>query len=160
MTRLNKHAQPIRAQSGFALLEALIAILIFSFGILAIMGLQAVAISDVRDAKYRSDATFLADQIIGQMWTDWANLDDYALNTGGSNCSFSGGSSASGTTASNISGWESQVSALLPQSATAQHQISVNTATNTVTVTICWKAAQDADYRRHSVTAQIQGPNA
>ena len=55
-------------QSGSVLLEALIAILIFSIGILALVGMQATAINNVADAKYRADASFLADQIIGVMW--------------------------------------------------------------------------------------------
>jgi len=50
------------------LLEALISILIFSIGILAIIGLQAAAVKASSDAKYRSDASLLANQLIGQMW--------------------------------------------------------------------------------------------
>lgn len=50
------------------LLEALIAILIFSMGILAMIGLQAAAVKLSGDAKYRSDANLLANQLIGQMW--------------------------------------------------------------------------------------------
>ena len=55
-------------QSGSVLLEALIAILIFSIGILALIGMQATAINSVADAKYRSTAGFLANQIIGTIW--------------------------------------------------------------------------------------------
>jgi len=50
------------------LLEALIAILIFSLGILAIVALQAVSIKLTEDAKYRSDAALLAEELLGQMW--------------------------------------------------------------------------------------------
>ena len=57
-----------RGQSGVMLLEALIAILIFSLGILGIVGLQAVQMKLVADAKYRSDAALLAEELIGQMW--------------------------------------------------------------------------------------------
>lgn len=56
------------------LLEALIAILIFSFGILAIVGLQAASIKNGSDAKFRTDASFLANELIGQMWADRANV--------------------------------------------------------------------------------------
>ncbi|MFH2135738.1 MAG: type IV pilus modification protein PilV [Pseudomonadota bacterium] len=55
-------------QQGVMLLEALVAILIFSIGILAIVGLQANSIKLSNDAKYRSDASFLANQLIGEMW--------------------------------------------------------------------------------------------
>lgn len=50
------------------LLEALLAVLIFSIGIIAIVGMQATAISLSTDAKYRVDASLLANQLIGQMW--------------------------------------------------------------------------------------------
>ncbi len=63
------HHKPLRqAQSGIMLLEALIAILIFSLGILALVGLQATAINQSTDARYRSEAALLANDIIGQMW--------------------------------------------------------------------------------------------
>lgn len=65
-----KHDAGPDRQSGSVILEALIAILIFSVGILAMVGMQATAISNVSDAKYRADAGFLADQIIGVMWAN------------------------------------------------------------------------------------------
>ena len=50
------------------LLEALVAILIFSIGILAMVAMQAVAIKQTGDANYRTRATLLANRLIGQMW--------------------------------------------------------------------------------------------
>ena len=70
-----------KTQSGVALLEALVGILIFSIGILALMGLQAQSIRNTVEAKYRNEAAYLANQIIGQMWVDRANLSTY--DTGG-----------------------------------------------------------------------------
>ena len=55
-------------QSGVMLLEALIAILVFSFGVLGLVALQASAIQGSRDAQYRSQAAMLANDLIGQMW--------------------------------------------------------------------------------------------
>ena len=54
-------------QSGVMLLEALIAILIFSLGILGIVGMQASAVKANRDAKFRTDAGLLANELVGQM---------------------------------------------------------------------------------------------
>ena len=54
-------------QSGVMLLEALIAILIFSLGVLGIVGMQASAVKASRDAKYRADAGLLANELIGEM---------------------------------------------------------------------------------------------
>jgi type IV pilus assembly protein PilV len=58
------------AQSGGFLLEALIGILIFSFGILGIVGLQAQAIRFTNDSEFRAEAMYLANSLISQMWTD------------------------------------------------------------------------------------------
>ena len=59
------------------LIEALLAILIFSIGILAVVGMQSVAIKSVTDSKYRSEAAFLANELIAQMWTDQGNIGLY-----------------------------------------------------------------------------------
>jgi type IV pilus assembly protein PilV len=65
------------AQRGVVLLEALVAILIFSMGVLALVGLQAAMIKNTSDAKYRSEASFIAQQRIGMMWSDPDNLTAY-----------------------------------------------------------------------------------
>jgi len=73
--------QPIsfaKAQQGVAMLEALIAVLLFSFGILALVGLQASSMRITTDAKMRIDASYLANQKIGEMWADLANFASHA----------------------------------------------------------------------------------
>ena len=57
-----------RTQQGSMLLEGLIAIVIFSMGILALMGLQAASIANTSEAKFRADAAFLANKVIARMW--------------------------------------------------------------------------------------------
>jgi type IV pilus assembly protein PilV len=65
------------AQKGVVLLEAMIAILIFSVGVLAIVGLQAVMIKNTSESKYRADASYIAQQRVGAMWADPGNLINY-----------------------------------------------------------------------------------
>ncbi|HEY0064201.1 MAG TPA: hypothetical protein VGC21_18945 [Telluria sp.] len=69
------------SQSGSMLIEALIAILIFAVGILAIVGLQAATIRQTTDAKYRLDASFAANAALAEMWGDRdpAKLLTYAV---------------------------------------------------------------------------------
>ncbi len=62
------------AQGGVVLIEAMIAILLFSMGVLAIVGLQAVMVKNTADSKYRADASHIAQQRIGMMWADPGNL--------------------------------------------------------------------------------------
>jgi type IV pilus assembly protein PilV len=61
-------------ESGAYLLEALIGILIFSLGVLGIVGLQAESLRSTSDDALRAEAVLAANQYIGQMWTD--NVDD------------------------------------------------------------------------------------
>lgn len=62
-------------QRGSFLLEALIAILIVAFGVLGLVGLQARVLQQVDDAQYRSEAVFMTNTLIGQMWTTpYANI--------------------------------------------------------------------------------------
>lgn len=72
MKTVTKQFSP-NSQQGVVLLEALIAILIFSMGVLAIVGLQAAMIKNTSDARFRSEASFMAQQRIGLIWSDPAN---------------------------------------------------------------------------------------
>jgi G3E family GTPase len=57
-------------QRGALLLEALIAIVVFSVGVLGCIALQAHAIRHVQGAQYRSEATHLVEALIGRMWAE------------------------------------------------------------------------------------------
>jgi type IV pilus assembly protein PilV len=55
-------------QSGIALLEALLAVVIFMVGMLGLIGLQARAISMGQEAQYINQAASLANQMISQVY--------------------------------------------------------------------------------------------
>ncbi len=57
-------------QQGGVLLESLIAMLIFSMGILALVGLQAAMVSNTSAAKYRSEASYIAQQKLAELWAN------------------------------------------------------------------------------------------
>ena len=145
-------------QNGSMMIEALAAILIFSLGILAMMGLQASAVNMSSDAKYRSDASMLANQLIGQMWTNrtvtLANTQSDQLN--GANqliTYFQGGSGTNGALYNN---WVNDVKANLPGVAgVAANQPIVTIPTPTaacatcsvssqVTIKIFWKSPNES----------------
>lgn len=154
-------------QSGVMLLEALIGILIFSMGILAMIAMQAAAVTASADAQYRSEAAYLANQIISEMWVNvdrstsaslQTSLNNFQYNTGGTNCAYSGG--AVDATNTLLAGWVSAVTSntatRLPGATTAMQQVTVNTgANNLVTVSVCWQAPNDQSPRRHVLTANI-----
>lgn len=74
-----KTRRALQKQGGMVLVEGLVAIVIFALGVLAIVGMQAATVRQATDAKYRVDASFLVNQAIGMMWSDRANLADYAV---------------------------------------------------------------------------------
>jgi type IV pilus assembly protein PilV len=75
---LGAAAMKKRTQAGSILLEGLIAILIFSVGILALIGLQATSMKNTTQAKVRIDASLIASQRLGQIWVDIPGLAGYA----------------------------------------------------------------------------------
>jgi len=72
--RIQKLSSTKSNQQGVVIIEALIAILIFSMGILALVGLQATMLQNTTASKFRSDASYIAQQRIGLMWADPANI--------------------------------------------------------------------------------------
>jgi type IV pilus assembly protein PilV len=57
-----------RRQRGSFLLEALIAILIVSLGVLGLVALQTRAMQQTDDSHLRSEAAFLVNDVMSQMW--------------------------------------------------------------------------------------------
>jgi len=72
--RIQKLSSTKSNQQGVVIIEALIAILIFSMGILALVGLQATMLQNTTASKFRSDASYIAQQRIGRMWADPTNI--------------------------------------------------------------------------------------
>ncbi len=72
---INMTVHAATRQSGSFLLEALIATLLVAFAILGSIGLLARSMQNVDDAKFRGEAAFLANSLIGNMWiADHSNL--------------------------------------------------------------------------------------
>lgn len=131
-----------KQQTGAMLLEALVSILIFSIGILAIIGLQAAAVSASTDAKYRTEASLLTNQLIGQMWVSDRTVAILQTNfQSGAGCGASGASGAAYTA------WLADVSATLPGVAANPPTVCIAagaTAGNVVTITVFWQLPSSA----------------
>jgi len=146
---------PMHRQAGASLLEALVAILIFSMGIIALMGMQAASIKNSIDAKYRADAAYLANQIIAQMWVDRGNIDSYAhYATAGATACTPGGSAS---TLTKVTSWTAQAASTLPGATASKQSISITNLSSAkqVTVTVCWKSPQETATHNFVTTAQI-----
>jgi type IV pilus assembly protein PilV len=69
-TQLNfkKPIKSAKHQAGALLIEALIAILIFSFGLLGLVGMQAISIQNSTNAEERIRASMLVNDMVSTMW--------------------------------------------------------------------------------------------
>jgi len=63
-------------QSGGSLLEGLLAILLFSVGMLSLLMLLSATLVETGNARYRSEASLLASDLIAQMWTGDRSLTE------------------------------------------------------------------------------------
>jgi prepilin-type N-terminal cleavage/methylation domain-containing protein len=64
---LNKDRRSIRLQSGFTLVEVMIALAIFAIGILAVSAMQITAINQNSGSRMQTEATALAEQLIERL---------------------------------------------------------------------------------------------
>jgi type IV pilus assembly protein PilV len=138
-------------RAGFALIEVLVAILIFSIGILGVIGLQATVIKQISDAKYRIDAANLADQLIGQMWAE-----DHLTTTLITKYASSGSTSGAGYLA-----WKAVVADRLP--GVADHLPSVTIEANssdasesTVTLIVYWQVPGATNVNNYTTVSRIR----
>jgi type IV pilus assembly protein PilV len=142
---MNTRMQPTgrRTQSGSMLLESFIAILIFSMGILAIVGMQASAIKNSTESRYRSEAAQLANELLGQMWVSdrisaIANDPQPQLQL---QTNFQGG--VGGADGAFYATWSANVQNVLPGAAAFPPRVTVDPATGLVTVMVLWKAPNE-----------------
>ncbi|MEY2690240.1 MAG: hypothetical protein RL375_4440 [Pseudomonadota bacterium] len=124
--RLPRHRH---ASGGFALIEALIAILIFSLATLGLLGLQVSMTRAQSSAKFRADAAYLANDLIGTIWSDARNLGSYddAACAGYPACK----------------AWQDRLAAALPAGAASA---AVNTTTGAFTLTITWQVPNEPQH--------------
>ena len=127
-------------QGGVMMLEALLGILIFSVGILALLGMQATAMRATIDAKYRSEASFLANELLGVIWGDPANIANYATASCAAN--------------NPCNAWLTRVQARLPN-ATGANAPTMVVAGRQITVTIFWQRPGETTVSNHQVVAQV-----
>lgn len=117
------------------LIEALVSLLIFSFGVLGVVGLQAMMTKAQTASKYRAEAAFLANQLVGSMWSDVpANLANYAT----ASCGGYG----------RCNEWSGKVAAALPGGAA-----TVAIDTTNVTIAISWAQPNEGAHTYTTTTA-------
>jgi type IV pilus assembly protein PilV len=131
MTALRTH----RKTGGFTLIEVLVVMALFSFGLLGLVGLQAKAVQYSVGAEDSSRAALLANEIASTMW----GAKTVTLST------------------ATIAAWQARVAASsvngLPNGVGA-----VSVTNNIATVTITWRGPTEPSTASHQYVTQVLIP--
>ncbi|MBV1774631.1 hypothetical protein KSF73_02760 [Burkholderiaceae bacterium DAT-1] len=123
-------------QSGAVLLEALISVVLFLVGLIALISVQSRAASISAQGKYRAEAAYLANQALGIMRAQLPGNPGTPL--GNYVCS---PCTSANNTAGMLSTWGPTVASTLPSGVA-----SIAVAGSLVTITITWQAPNDSQH--------------
>ncbi|WP_431113041.1 type IV pilus modification PilV family protein [Variovorax paradoxus] len=115
-------------QRGSVLLEAVVGIFVLSFGVLAIVGLQAAMNHAQGTAKFRADAANLAAELVGLMWVDQPGLAFYTTDQ----CK----------TRSACRQWAAKVASAIPKGETE----ILNLGSGAVEIKVKWTSAMEGEH--------------
>lgn len=166
-----------RHSRGVVLIEVLIAALIFTLGVLGMVGLSALGVGVQSEARYRTDASSLANDLAQRVWlgVDRSSREALALSLAtfqhqetevtGNPCHFTG-SDATGNPS--VAAWIANAynaagtavgegAHALPGSASDMFSIAVGSEAefNRVRIIVCWQNAGDDVPRRHIVETWV-----
>lgn len=126
---------------GVILIEALVAMLILSIGMLGLIAMQANLYTRNQDARYRLQASILANELLSMAVADYLHADCYVLP-------ISAQTSCSDITAKTAAqNWLSSVTSALPGTTANPPTVMLDTNRNII-ITVFWQRPQDV--RQHS----------
>lgn len=134
-------------QTGVALVEALVAILILAIGVLSAISLQMQATAAISDSRARAEATMAAEELIGIIWNNQAMWPSYV--TGGV-----GLTNWQAKLTNNIPGATVTVSIVpivLPSVTSGMPRLQTD-------ITITWKRRATDDTNTHRILAFVEPP--
>jgi type IV pilus assembly protein PilV len=122
-------------------MEALIAILVFSVGILGLVGILGTSVRATNDARYRSEAANLANAMVAEMWTMSATQMSVEFSSDGTK----------------LEAYKTEAANLLPNAKATVDlgQPGLSSQSRTVVVTISWKLPGSSEEHRYVTSAQI-----
>jgi type IV pilus assembly protein PilV len=131
-------------QTGFTLVETLVALVVLSVGLLGVAGLQLFGLRGNMSAASRTQATYFADDIIDRMRANYvvargpadATHLQYQVAMGATSSS-----AADPIALADVTAWLAELQAL----PSGQGSISVDPVTNIATVTIQWVDTRGGD---------------
>lgn len=131
-----------RPQTGFMLLEVLISTVIFCVGVLALVGLQVSMTRSQTDSKVRADASYLANELVGLIWSDVSNMGNY--------------DSSACASYAQCNAWKIKVQRVLPSSTpTVSVTTTAGTTQGRVVISISW-TAPNGDAHKFTTETMVQ----
>jgi len=136
------------AADGFTLVEVMVALVVLSIGLLGVAGLQLVGLRGNLSAASRTQASYLAEDIIDRMRANYTAArgpdgsgvlsQQYQLSMG---ATAPASTTSDPTAIADITTWLSELQTL----PSGQGSIDVNKVTNIATVTIQWVDTRGGD---------------
>lgn len=140
-----RHRAARRAARGFSLLDALIAMCIMAFGLLAMTRFQGRLVAQATESGGRLVALQSAEELMSTVLVDVGNAACYTLPQSGT-CN-------SAAARALATGWATRTAAALPGTVTA---LSALNAGGQFTVTITWTGKESAETRTLEATTDVR----
>ena len=122
-----------KSEQGFALIEVLVSLLIFSLGVVGLVGMQSRALQVGMEAQDRNTAAMLANRMASEM---------HAYKT-------------TDLSAAAISNWEDQVKAQLPN---GEGSVTGNSSGTEATVALSWHSPSRKDTEKSTYSTKVVIP--
>jgi type IV pilus assembly protein PilV len=132
---MNKSAPRRRAARGISLIEVLVVLVLFSFGLIGMVGLQARALQTSVGAEDSARAALLANDIASRMWGARSVTLDAAI----------------------VEEWNDRV-ADATQGGLPNGEGTVTVAGNVATIRVTWRAPHEPSTASHVYQTQVQMP--
>jgi type IV pilus assembly protein PilV len=132
---MNKITSHRRAASGISLIEVLVVLVLFSFGLIGMVGLQARALQTSVGAEDSARAALLANDMASRMWGARSVTLDAAV----------------------VEVWNDRV-ADQTQGGLPNGEGTVTVAGNVATIRVTWRAPHEPSTAGHVYQTQVQMP--
>lgn len=125
-----QRTHPARAR-GFAMVEVIVGMLLFSVGILGLVSLLGTMTTAQSSSMFRSEAAALSGELIGNMWAD-SSTNRLSYVSGSTACSYAP-----------CAQWIEKVSTRLPRGSA---DIAIDATTGVTTISISWVVPAEGEH--------------
>jgi len=143
---------PGRREAGFGLIEVLVALLILAIGLLGMASLQTASLKQTTGSQARTQAIFLAEDLVERIRANRPNRDQYVLNDPDPvACNTEFAVDNSGVAEDDLDEWRNSLACLLPG---GNGEVAVNG--DVITVDVTWSPREDvADLDDGELTLEV-----